>query len=353
MLKIREQILFIRNLAALLRTGLDLDASLLRLQRMMPSRKDELEAMAAEVARGRRLSQVARNILPDEVIAVIVTGEQSGGIVAVLEEIRATLETRVEIQKAMSQLYRPVALLVFGIVVFLGFAVGVIPSMVEATSKMAQGKAVEPNALLVVMMWVSVGISSNWQYLLAGLAVGSVVLAVMMRDESSRATLYGFVLSVPILGKALINMHFSLWARYLAMMVKAGYSDMPRALSITARTVPLALRDGLELFRQDISLGRGLGAASDVDKLPDDDPRQKWPAFLQVALLISEKSGETDSQLLMSSEYMLEDSKIAINRILDATKLIAMLMIALSAGLPIMSYLIEMVTMMVTAMKNI
>jgi len=353
MLKIRDQVLFVRNLAALLRAGLGLDMALLRLQRMMPDRKEELQAMAAEIGRGRRLSQVSEGLLPEEVISVIVAGEQSGGLATVLEEIRSTLTTRMEIQKAVRQLYRPLGLLLFGILVFVGFAVGVIPSMVEATSKMAQGRKVEPNALLSLMKWVSVCATNYWPWILGSIVTVVIAVIVLGRDENVKAEMYRKVLAIPLLGRALINIHFSLWARYLAMMVRAGYSDMPKALSITSRTLPLALRDGLERFRNDILLGRGLGAASDVEKLPEDDPRQKWPAFLQVALLISEKSGETESQLRMSAEYMLEDAKSTISILLETSKIIAIVMIALSAGLPILSYLIEMVTMMTQAMKSL
>ncbi|WP_455233529.1 type II secretion system F family protein [Geopseudomonas aromaticivorans] len=353
MLSIRDQILFVRNLAALLRAGLGLDISLIRLQRMMPKHADLLKEMAAGINKGKRLSQVTGELLPEEVLAVIVAGEQSGGLVNVLEEIRNTLLTKLKIRKAIGQLYRPLGLFFFGISVFVGFALFVIPSMVEATQKMGNGNAREPNALLGMMTWVSVTITSYWPIILGVIGAAVTAVVVLTRDPKMKAQLYGMVLKTPVLGAALNNIHFSLWARYLAMMVRAGYDDMPKALAITERTLPGALQSGMNLFRQDILIGRGLGVASDENRLPEGDPRRSWPAHLLVALLISEKTGETDSQLQQAAEYMLEDAEAAINKVLDGAKLIVLVMIAMSAGLPIMSYLLEMVTMMTTALKNI
>ncbi|MEK2631089.1 type II secretion system F family protein [Pseudomonas aeruginosa] len=94
MLNLREQILFTRNLRSLLKAGVPLDEALERLQVMMPGRRQELEGMVARIKEGDPLSKVAKELLPGELLTVIMAGEQSSGLASVLDEIYETLKQK-------------------------------------------------------------------------------------------------------------------------------------------------------------------------------------------------------------------------------------------------------------------
>ncbi|MEK2631462.1 type II secretion system F family protein [Pseudomonas aeruginosa] len=94
MLNLREQLLFTRNLRSLLKAGVPLDEALERLQVMMPGRRQELEGMVSRIREGDPLSKVSKELLPSELLTVIMAGEQSSGLASVLDEIYETLKQK-------------------------------------------------------------------------------------------------------------------------------------------------------------------------------------------------------------------------------------------------------------------
>lgn len=343
-LNLRQQIMFVRNLGALLGAGLALDASLSQLARLMPRQRRTLEDIAKEVSVGRPLSRSCDTLLPPELVSAIAVGEQSGNMVAVLKEIRDTLLMRERIAKTVSGLYKPAAMLAVGIMVFIGFVVGVIPTLSETSSKLSRGSE-EPGGLMAAMASMAHFFKSNGFFMLGLSVVIIIALIAFSRTPQGRVVLYGAALKVPFVGLVMRYTAFAMWARYLALMWRSGFSDMSQAIEVTRKSMPEYFHPGIEAYRQDISRGRGLGASCDPTRLPDDDQRCSWPIFLQIALQISEKTMETDEQLTSASGYLLEDAELAVNTLVEFSKTAVIAVVAVTALLPIIAYMYEIVTM--------
>jgi len=346
MLSLRQQIMFARNLGALLSAGIPMANALTRLSSLLPKQKDKLAEMSQQVASGRYLSHTCQGLLPEEIIAAIVVGEQSGKMVPVMFEIRDTLMMKVRMIKTAQSLVQPAVMLLMGITVFIGFILGVIPILSETSSKLQpRGRQTERGMLMEGLVNLSEFLRNSGPYLMAMLAIVIVVLIVYGRTPQGRMTMFSWVLKVPFLGSAIKNISFALWARYLALMWRAGYSDMPKAIGITMKSIPAVFREGVVRYQADMVLGKGLGAACDPERLDPSDPRQQWPVFLQVALQISEQTMETDDQLTTASVYLLEDAETTINRMVEFSKIFVLVLVAGSAALPIIAYMFEVVTM--------
>ncbi|MFK4134802.1 type II secretion system F family protein [Pseudomonas luteola] len=346
MLTLREQISFVRNLGALIGSGLPLPDSLRQLSRLLPKQKEKIEEMAVMVERGRYLSHACSGLLPEELISAIVVGEQSGKMESVLFEIRDTLAMRLRMKKTSSKLMQPAMMFFFGITVFVGFVMGVIPTLSETSSKLQPpGRPVHRAFLMDIMVGLA-NFFHTWGLMLLVMLLLSIVgIALWSKTAQGRISLYRAVLKVPFIGNALKNIDFALWARYMALMWRAGYADMPKAIGITMKSMPLAFRPGVELYQRDISMGRGLGAACDPRRLNADDPRHEWPMLLQVALQISEKSMQTDDQLTSASIYMLEDAETIIDRLVELSRVFVLVLVAATAALPIIAYMFEVITL--------
>jgi len=353
MLTLREQTLFTRNLRSLLKAGLPLDDALKRLIAMMPSKKVEIEKIIDGVKLGSPLSKEAEGLLPQDLLSVVYAGEQSSGLESVLGEIHETLIQKQRTQKSINSLLKPLAMFGFGIVIFLCFALFVMPPIVGATQKMSSGRKSEPSLLSQFMVGISDAATAYWPYILVASSVMILTLLVMLKNPEVRTVLYAKVLRTPYLGTALLFVHFSLWARYLSMMLRAGFDDLPRALTISQESMPLALHEGIELFKQDVAIGIGLGPASDPEVLAVDDPRRQWPVLIQIAFMVGSNTGETDDQLRLVSGLMQEDAEAIIEHIFSVTKVIVLVFTGLSAMLPIVSYLFEMLSMMTSALSGL
>lgn len=351
-LSLRQQIMFVRNLGALLGAGLALDVSLRQLSRLMPRQKRILEDIAKEVASGRTLSRSCDKLLPDELVSALAVGEQSGNMVSVLQEIRDTLLMRARIAKTIAGLYKPAAMLLVGIVVFIGFVVGVIPTLSETSAKLSRG-AKEQGGLMSAMASMADFFTSHGFLLLGAIVVLVVALFVFSRTSNGQVVLYGACLKIPFVGMVMRYSAFAMWARYLALMWRSGYSDMARAIDVTRRSMPAYFHPGIEAYRQDINRGRGLGASCDPARLPEDDQRVAWPIFLQIALQISEKTMETDEQLTSASNYLIEDAEFAVNTLVEFAKTLVIAVVATTALLPIIAYMYEIVTMVSATMDKL
>lgn len=346
MLSLREQIMFTRNLGALLSAGIDLDAALRRLSSLLPKQSEKLAEMASQIASGRYLSQTCAGLLPEEIIAAIVVGEQSGKMAPVMFEIRDTLIMKERMRKTAKSLLKPAMMFLAGIIIFIGFVVAVIPTLAETSSKLQpRGRPIERGALMEFMVALSDLFRTSGPYMLALLVVLVGAVIFYARTPQGRMGVYSVVLRIPFLGDAIKNISFALWARYLALMWRAGYSDMPKAIGITVKSVPEVFREGIERYQADLNLGKGLGAACDPSRLDPSDPRCQWPIFLQVALQISEQTMETDDQLTTASNYLLEDAEATVNAMVEFSKMAVLVLVASSAALPIVAYLFEVVTM--------
>jgi type II secretory pathway component PulF len=243
-------------------------------------------------------------------------------------------------------MYKPLFMLLMGLVVFIGFMVGVIPTL-SATSEKLQppGRAVEHNALMQMMVTLSEFLRASGPALGVFILLVSVALFFYGRTPAGRLVLYGMLVKVPLLGGAVVAINFALWARYMALMWRAGYADIAKAVAITKRAMPEVFHEGLDLYSEDLARGKGLGASCDPERLAPNDPRLQWPMFLQVALQISEKTMETDTQLTTASAYLEEDAELLINRLIEVAKIMALVLVACSAALPIIGYMFEVVTM--------
>lgn len=343
-LNLRQQIMFVRNLGALLGAGLALDVSLRQLSRLMPRQRRTLEDIAKDVSVGKSLSRSCDALLPPELVSAIAVGEQSGNMVDVLKEIRDTLLMREQISKTVSGLYKPAAMLGFGIITFIGFVLGVIPTLSETSAKLSRGNG-EQGALMSFMASMAQFFKSNGFFLLGATIVIVVALIAFSRTPQGRVTLYGAALKVPFVGLVMRYTAFAMWSRYLALMWRSGYSDISQAIEVTRKSMPEYYHPGIEAYRADISRGRGLGAACDPARLPPEDQRCEWPIFLQIALQISEKTMETDEQLTSASRYLLEDAELAVNTLVEFSKTAVIAVVAVTALLPIIAYMYEIVTM--------
>lgn len=351
-LSLRQQIMFVRNLGALLGAGLALDVSLRQLSRLMPRQRRTLEDIAKQVAVGRSLSRSCDQLLPQELVSAIAVGEQSGNMVAVLKEIRDTLLMRERIAKTVAGLYKPAAMLLVGIMVFIGFVVGVIPTLSETSAKLSRG-AQEQGALMSSMAAMASFFKSNGFLMLGILTVGIVALVVFSRTPQGKVVLYGAFLKIPFVGLVMRYSSFAMWARYLALMWRSGYSDMSQAIEVTRKSMPAYFHPGIEAYRQDIGKGRGLGASCDPARLSPEDQRCQWPVFLQIALQISEKTMETDEQLTAASNYLLEDAELTVNTLVEISKTVVIAVVAVTALLPIIAYMYEIVTMVSGTMDKL
>ena len=258
----REQILFTRQLAALIGAGVALDRalSLIGAARGREAGRRLATELLAAVNRGESLSLACRSHpgLPRHYAMIIAAGEARGDLGVALERLAQVLErSRATSRALLDALIYPASVLVAA-VVSISFLLGFVVPRFEVLLTSVQR---EPPLAMRVLL----ALSAAFQYLaLPGVvvALGLIGLFVVRcRDPGFRLAFHRRLLGVPGLGPLIGKIEAERLFYLLGNLVSAGV-ELPAAVAATrAAMTSEAFRAGLALTEQGIERGDGIAAA--------------------------------------------------------------------------------------------
>lgn len=214
--------------------------------------------------------------------AMVAAGEGSGALPEILERLADLLEREQQMRgKLLTALIYPAALAVTAIAVVIALMTFVVPKVVEQFDSMGRE--------LPLLTRMVIGISelmAGWGLpLLVLLGIAGAVFAQLLKRPSFRLRFDGLILSLPLLGRVIRDVHAARLARTLSIMVSSGL-PMMEGLMITARTVHnRVLREATDLMVASIREGGSLSAA------------MKRAAVFPPTLLYMTSSGENSGRL--------------------------------------------------------
>lgn len=287
-----EIVLFYRQLALLLESGINIVTSIELLQEQVTnhSLKKAMQEILADLRGGDQLS-VAMSRHPDIFNALscrtLSIGEQTGGLEAMLRQIADYMEKELVASKSIrSALMYPVFALVVTVVV-VGILVGFV---LPAFSNLYGSLGAELPTMTKVMMDFSNIIRSNGLIIiLAFLVIGGGAFIYMKTPEGS-VYLDRLILRTPILGRVKQLNELARCCRSISILYTAGLpltEIMPLVIQGTnSRVMSRALHD----VHQDMLKGEGLST-----------PMSKNPIFLPMIVRmvkVGEETGNLDATLI-------------------------------------------------------
>ncbi len=254
---------------------------------------------------------------PPTYIALVRSGEETGRLHFVLEELTNWLERRDRLNKVVKKaLTYPVFVAVLTITLTLVLFRTVVPSILQTVVDL--GVALPwPTRLLLTIVDI-VGSPISW--FLAALAVGGLLRYFSTEDGQRRWI--AFCCSVPALGQVLIWSASSRFANAMAMLVASGV-DMLRACRISSEA------SGLPLMQQDCArLISELSTGEPLSRILHESPL--YPALLPAMLSVGEESGDLPKVLRKCGQMLEED---AVEKVEAFTALLEPVLLGLlSAG---------------------
>lgn len=324
--------------------GIPLGDAVWRMMRLQRPHEAVWRDIAQRVRNGQPLSQALNGRWPESLVAAVHAGEESGRLPEVFERISHTLALEARVRAVMRGLLYPLGIAVAGIVIFLGFLVFVIPQL---------GQALGPDKSSLVFWLSDRAVYVYEHHLLAVLAAaaaaaGAVVL--WLNNAEHRAALVDAALGVPLLGPALRDLYFGLWANYLAVMTGSGLS-VQASLRASAAVLPRSLRGGVQKMAEELSV-RGIADAADPEKQPADDPRQHWPYFISTAFMVANETGRVDKEMLRVAPSLMNEG---FTRVAAVMKTVNVAMLGLAGLLlisPLAAYYTELGRMLQRALAG-
>lgn len=323
------------TLASLLEAGLPLGEAILRLEEMQPKHAEMWSEIAAQVANGIRLSVALKGYWTDGFIAAVSSGEESGKMAEVLAQIEATVNLESSLRSEVMRLAYPVGMIIGGICVFLFFMGSVIPNLMRSM------KSQSHSAIMNLSLWMESMIQQHGLMLLIALLGGLFLIFAWLKTPDGRESLLTFLLDIPLIGKALNDLSFALWAQYMALMTKSGV-DTIRSFESTASVLPKALQPAIVAIHGDLKRNRSLTDSVDPKKLRAGDPRERLPFYISTAITVANDTGDIAAALVKVSPSLIKEGVGSLNLALSIANMVG---IGVAAGAilgPMGAYYVEL-----------
>lgn len=296
-LSVKDLALVTRQLATLISvTPLEEALRTIALQADRLVVRDVLLATHAAVLEGFRLSDAMgrqSRSFPALYRAMVAAGESSGALPSILERLADLLETDQQARgKVITALVYPATLALTAVAVIIALMTFVVPKVVDQFTSMGQ--------TLPLLTRLVIGLSHalrDWGWLMALVTVaGGLAFLRALRNPQFRLRVDGAVLSSPVVGRLLRNLHAARLSRTLATMI-AGGLPLLEGLIITAPTVRnRVLRGATEQMVATIREGGSLSTAmrrADV-----------FPPLLVHMAASGESSGRVELMLSRAADYL-------------------------------------------------
>jgi len=236
--RMKEFLLFNQELAALIRAGLPIIASLEILieRRKNQAFKKALMDVRDKVRGGSSLSeafQAQGEMIPGIYSATLASGERSGEIANVLLRYIAYQKTILSLKrKVTSALIYPAILFVLMIGLVAILITWVVPKFTEFYKDFGADLPLLTRALIGLSSFAT----GNGLYLLAGLAVAVVAFQAWLKTPAGRMARDRFMVRVPIIGPVFHRFAVSRFMRTLGTLIAGGIPAVT-ALGMSARAV--------------------------------------------------------------------------------------------------------------------
>jgi len=300
-IKPMEIVLFYRQLALLLESGVNIVTSLELLQEQMtnPNIKKAMLDVLKDLSNGNQLSTAMAKhpeVFSALACRTLSIGEQTGGLEAMLRQVADYMEKEIDSRKAIkgALTYPVIAAIVTVIVV--GVLVGfVLPAFSDLYDKLN----VELPTITRLMMDVSNAIKANAMYIILGIiaAIGAFLVYIKTPDGSYKWD--KFLLKLPLIGRVKHLNELSRCCRSISILFTAGLPLTEIMSMVTQSTNSKVMAEALNNVHQDMLKGEGLSG-----------PMSKNPFFLPMIVRmvkVGEETGSLDTSLLaIANNYETE-----------------------------------------------
>lgn len=328
-----------------LKAGIPLSDATKRMARLQPKEAEFWVAAAKQLSSGHRITDQLKGVWPESLVNAVMAGEESGNLPEVFVRIEQTIEIQMKIQGMIWKLGYPVGLGLAGLGVFVFFMTQVLPALSQSLGSGDHGMVFQ------LSTWMTATLSQYWVAILSGFLITIFLLIAWLKQPDNRAMILDFFITLPVIGDALINLYFGLWAYYMALMDSAGGIPITTSLEMTSSVLPLSLQAGVKQMASEV-VRRGLADAADPEKQKESDPRRNWPFYISNSFIVAQQTGLLDAELMRVAPALLKDGIGKLEKALQFANIIALVISALFIVGPLMAYYMQLGAALQSAMHG-
>ena len=286
-----EILLFSRQLALLIESGMDIVTSLELISEQVPKAafKAVIADIIADIREGKSLSAAMSRhpkIFPAMYHRAVAAGEQGGSLDVILRQMADFLEKSIDTKKKLkAALTYPVIIVVLAIAVLAVLTVFVFPTFINLFDSL--GAKLPPLTQLlfdIVQFFINYGL-----YLLIVIIAAVIALYAYTRTKTGKYNFDKNIIRAPVIGRMILLNELSYICRLIALLIKAGLS-LPEILRLAIYgTTNTYIGEALTQVQAELIRGEGLSR-----------PMSKRKVFLPLMvqmISIGEESGNLNNSL--------------------------------------------------------
>ncbi len=296
--KPRDVIIFSRQLATLLKSGISLLPALEILQGQVASSRafrSTLASIINDIRSGGSFSQSISKYpkaFTDIYSRTIAMGEESGNLETVLHQMADYLEKQSEMgQKVRKALAYPSMVMGVGVLVIILIVTVVMPQLLGMFTSMNIELPLPTRILIAITEF-----TKTYQlYILVAAVLLSVLILGMAQQPAGRRLLDRLRLTVPIIGPPALMLELGRFARTVSILVQAGLKLQEIMEVLPQSTSNGFFRDALNQLKERLLLGEGLS-----------DPMSRmriFPPLLVQMVAVGEESNTLDFTLGVVADF--------------------------------------------------
>lgn len=333
--KIRDLVVFTRQLSTMVSAGVPLPRSLATLEQQAENKyfKTVIAAIGRDVESGIALGDAFAkhpDVFSEVYVSMVRAGEAGGILDSILKRLALQTEKDAAIRKKIkSAMTYPMVILTITVLAFFGLMVFVIPKLGDIIKQMAG-----PDASLPVYTQMLLGITDyslsstiipgvpNMVFIIGALiAVGYMTLRYI-RTPKGRYQFHSLLLRIPVLKNVIIKVAISRFARTFASLASAGVAVLD-ALEVTGNAIGnKVIQQEIAAAAKEVQNGKPLSEALAVGA--------HIPPIVPQMLAVGEETGQIDTILVKVADFYDEEVDTLIGSL---SSLIEPLMIVVLGGI--------------------
>lgn len=338
--KTRDVVIFSRQLATLLRSGISLLPAMDILESQAASSRafKSIQGTIVNDIRSGVSFSVAISKHPkafnDIYCRTIEVGEETGNLEMVLLQMATYLEKQSELTKKVSKaLSYPIMILSVAVVVIVLLMTVVMPPLLDMFTSMSVDLPLPTRILIAVSGFTT----NNTLYILAGAVVLVVLILWLVKQPTGRRLLDKARLSMPILGPPALMSELGRFARTISVLVGTGLTLQEIMEMLPHSTTNRVFRDALDYINERLVLGEGLAAPMSQQSL--------FPPLLVQMVAVGEESNTLDFTMGVVADFYEASAEEKIDVMVGLIGPVSTIGIALLVGFIAMSVIMPMYTL--------
>lgn len=300
--KTRDLIVFSRQFATLIESGITILAALQMLRDLVDSKalKAALNDIVRDVQEGESLSDSIEEhplVFPFIYGRLVRVGERTGNMETILRQLAAYLEKQEALaSKLKGAMAYPAFILVLAVGVVFLMLTTTLPAMMGLFTEF-QAELPLPTRMLIAITDFTTAYKVN---MMVGALLTAVLIALYVRTPIGRRQFDLLLLKLPVIGMINLQGNISRFCHTMSMLLKAGL-PMTEIMDLVSRLMGnVILRGAFEKVREGMLEGRGLSEPIAEHSI--------FPNLLVQMVKVGEETGNLDSNLETLAVFYEEEA---------------------------------------------